>query len=196
MELVMRDGQSYFVPVSDRENTGIVNFNRWEQAFRVYSNIYLKEHAGRASELIQYNQVIFTVSQSYIWENVYLYDKEFRMHLSHFPNHNWGVILQQAWTMYLKDRIKIDESRKHGGSNGGNNYKKKEPCQRYNKGLCTAGSACRYEHCCTVPGCGKFGHGAHICRKRIKGDSGADSSQGGSSGNVQANRHHASNTGK
>ena len=39
MELISRGGMSYFVPISDREN-GITNFNRWEQAFRIFMNVY------------------------------------------------------------------------------------------------------------------------------------------------------------
>ena len=50
-----------------------------------------------------------------------------------------------------------------GGRRGG----KKEPCHRFNKGLCTAGASCKYDHRCTVKTCGKWGHGAHICCKRL-----------------------------
>ena len=105
-EMVNRGGMSYWVPVSDRESTSITNYNKWEQAYRVYSNIYTSIHTNRASELIQYNHVIFTAAQTYVWENVYRYDKEFRIHMSrHNHNRSWTVILQQAWSMYLKDRL-------------------------------------------------------------------------------------------
>ena len=43
---------------------------------------------------------------------------------------------------------------------------KREPCRRYNKGKCTFGLSCNCDHRCSVPKCGKFGHGAHICRMR------------------------------
>ena len=103
LELVNKGGHMFFVP-AERES-GITNFHKWEQAFRVYSNIYTQEHPDRATELIQYNHVIFTASSSYQWQNVYLYDREFRTHLSYYPERNWGIILQQAWSMHLKDRI-------------------------------------------------------------------------------------------
>ena len=152
---------TYFVPVSDRELSGILNFNRWEQAFQVFSNIYTKAYPQRATELIQYNQVIFSASQSFVWENVYQYDKELRLHLSNYSHRSWGVILQQAWSMCLKDRVHSEDNpRNHQGK-----YKR-EAFKRYNKEICTAGSSCKYDHRCTVPDCGKFGHGAHICRKR------------------------------
>ena len=54
MEMVNRGGLSYWVPVGDRSSTiGIVH--HWDQAFRVFSKIYLEYHPGRASELIQYS---------------------------------------------------------------------------------------------------------------------------------------------
>ena len=47
MELVSRGGLTYFVPVADRETNTINNFSKWEQAFRIYSNEYLKKYPHR-----------------------------------------------------------------------------------------------------------------------------------------------------
>ena len=45
MELISKGGSMYFVLVADREvNGSISNFTRWEQAFRVYSNIYTRAY--------------------------------------------------------------------------------------------------------------------------------------------------------
>ena len=33
MELINRGGATFFIPVHDRETSGITNFNKWEQAF-------------------------------------------------------------------------------------------------------------------------------------------------------------------
>ena len=167
MELINKGGSTYFIPVVDRENGsgGINNFSRWEQAFRVYSNVFSKAYPDRASELIEYNHLIFTASLSFSWDNVYRYDKEFRIHMSNFPLRNWGVILQQAWSVYLKDRVsshKYDDiNRSQGSPTPG---KKKDICKRFNKGKCNRGFRCQFEHRCL--GCGKFGHGIHICRDR------------------------------
>ena len=130
----------------------------------MYSNIYLKQNPDRATELIQYNHLICTAAQTFVWDNIYNYDREFRMHLQNYPGRSWGVILQQAWSVCLKD--------KHYGNNGSSGYsngkgyvkKKKEICQRFNRGQCTAGHSCHYDHWCM--GCGKFGHGLHICRNK------------------------------
>ena len=107
MELVNKGGYTYFVPVSDRECTSsISSFSCWEQAFRVFSNVYTKIFPDCATQLIQYNHIIYLASQNFVWENVYWYDKEFRMHLANFPERSWAVILQQAWLICLRDRIR------------------------------------------------------------------------------------------
>ena len=85
MELISKGGLTFFVPVSDHEATQINNFSKWEQAFRVFSNIYTRAYPHRASELIQYNYIIHTAANTFTWENVYTYDRKFRIHLSNFP---------------------------------------------------------------------------------------------------------------
>ena len=76
LELVHRDGQTYFVPSEKDGSPSITSFYRWEQAFRIFSNIYLKQHPERATELIQYNHIICSASTTYTWDNVYEYDRE------------------------------------------------------------------------------------------------------------------------
>ena len=102
MELV-KNGKTYWVPVT--ETVTINNFSKWEQAFHVFSNIYTREFPHRSSELIQYNHIIHSITGIYSWENVYGYDKEFWLHLSKHPECSWSVILQQAWSMKLHDRV-------------------------------------------------------------------------------------------
>ena len=167
MEIVNRNGKTYFVPANDlSDSSGITNFSKWEQAFRVYSNIYCKRFPDRSSELIQYNHVIHTAALSYTWENVYLYNRDFRLHLSRYPHHSWAVILQQAWTMRLKDRNKGDANNVKGGNANGGGSKakrgKRDFCWLYNSGNCTF-PHCKFPHKCAI--CSKYSHGAHICRK-------------------------------
>ena len=166
LELVTRGGATYFVPASDRDNASITSFTKWEQAFRVFSNIFSRAYPSKVTELIQYNDIIHVAASTYIWENVYRYDKEFRRHISNFPHHSWSVILQQAWAMYLKDRIPAQRFDRHDNSSHRNPNKVNEICRRFNKGRCPNGNSCKYEHRCDVKECGKFGHRAHICQKR------------------------------
>ena len=95
-----------------------------------------------------------------------MYDKEFRLHMSRFPQRSWAIILQQAWSMRLKDRV---VNRLNNSSPGGNGYsgssrtRVNDPCRRFNRGRCNFGSSCKYEHRCSY--CFKFGHSTLNCRK-------------------------------
>ena len=161
----IKNGMPYCVPLG--EITAISSFSKWEQAFRVFSAIYTKAYPHRANELIQYSHIIHTASMSYYWDNVYGYDKDFRLHMSEFPSRCWSVILQQAWALRLKDKI-----RQHNDSGRSNapqvDYGKREICKRFNRGRCTYGFRCKYEHRCSF--CFKMGHGVHNCRKMGSGD--------------------------
>ena len=92
LKMIIKNGRTFYVPVQD--GMTILGFGRWKLAFRIYSNIYNTAHPNRASELIQYNHVIHMASLKYIWDNVYMYNKDFRLHLSKYPNCSWGIILQ------------------------------------------------------------------------------------------------------
>ena len=113
LELVIKNGKTFWLPVS--ESVVIANISCWEQAFRIYSNVYTRAHPQRSAELIQYNHIIHTIAGMYIWDNIYNYDKEFRMHMAKHPDRNWAIILQQAWAMKLRDRIHRSDNNNFSG---------------------------------------------------------------------------------
>ena len=148
-----------------QDSLTINGYGRWEQVFCVFSDVYTRAYPHRSGELIQYNHVIHTISLTFVWDNVYKYDKDFRLHLSRFPKCNWGIILNQSYVMRLKDK-KTDSNKNNFGFAGSNNNQRwgyKDACKRYNQGKCTFGVACRFEHKCYF--CGKFGHTIKNCRK-------------------------------
>ena len=172
LEMVSKDGHIFWIPAID--NQKIYNFGRWEQSFRIYSNIYSQAYPNRAAELLQYNHLIHTASLSFVWDNVYKYDIDFRLHMARFPRRNWSIILQQAWSVCLKDRlVKFSNTDGNRSANGSSQHHKVVDdgwgnlCKRFNKGKCSFGAGCRFEHRCKY--CKKFGHGMHICRK-LKAD--------------------------
>ena len=67
----------------------------------------MKAYPHRASELVQYCHLIHTASQSFTWKNVYMYDKDFRLNMAKHTNRSWSIILQQAWAVRLKEKIKF-----------------------------------------------------------------------------------------
>ena len=161
LEFMSRNGQTFLAPIAERELSTINSYNKWGQAFRIYSNILMTVHPSKVNELLQYNHIIHSTSFAYLWDNVYAYDKEFRHHVSHHPTCSWAIILQQAWTLLIKDDI--DSEGLYGkGSPGGHNHVN-EPCRCFNRGKCTFQPSCKFEHCCSIKKCGKFRQGAHIC---------------------------------
>ena len=171
LQMTVKDGKAFWTPI--HESVSIGSFSRWEQAFRVFSNIYTRAHPHRASELIQYNHVIHTIAMTYSWDNVYNYDKDFRIHMGRNPGRSWSIILHQAWAMRLRDRLhKFDNNHFRGHGHGSSpqdrdRVKISEPCRRFNRGKCNFGGGCKYEHRCSYPQCRKFGHGYFSCRKMI-----------------------------
>ena len=101
------------------------------------------------------------------------------MHMHNYPQRNWGLILQQDWSMCLKEKTNYNNNR--GNNHNHHPRSKKEICQHFNRGLCTAGKNCKYDHRCLE--CGKFGHGAHICSNK-KGQSVPSSTPASSSSQV------------
>ena len=171
MMMVNKGGLSYWIPVMDK-SSAITGYHRWDQAFRVFLDIYTNRFPERTSELIQYGHIIQTAAQSYMWDNVYMYDREFGRHMERFPDRSWGVILQQAWTMFLKDRAgsSTPGHRQSYGANGNgagpSTLEQKPPvvcklCFPFNRGNCKFGAKCKFDHRCGL--CGKYDHGVHNC---------------------------------
>ena len=171
IEIVNNNGKPELRTVSDSEVIG--SFNKLEQAFRIFSTIYTDHYPERAKQLLQYSHIIFSASLMHSWSNVYVYDIDFHLHIAENPGRNWGIILQQAWTLHMKERLgsynrnNSSFSTGAGNNNSGNGTQCKsgsgKNCWKYNRGKCTYGFGCKFEHQCGI--CNKFGHGAHICRK-------------------------------
>ena len=163
VQLVMKAGSTFFVPAIEG-NTHISNMTKWAQAFRVYSDIYCHAHPDRSTELIQYSHVIHTTATTYTWDNVNMYNKDFRLHLGENPGRSWAIILQQVWSMRLKDKFKVGDNFYKNRAGDGSKGNPRNFCKRFNRGCCTFGARCTYEHRCSY--CFKAGHGFHNCRKR------------------------------
>ena len=129
------------------DNMTISSFSRWEQSFRVFATIFTNFFPSCASELLQYSHLIHTMSLSFAWDNVYAYDHDFRLHMSCHPKKSWAIILQQAWTIRLKDKIGSGSNSNHAGKMQGlhspNNRSKRDTCYRFNRGKCSFGQNCK-----------------------------------------------------
>ena len=85
MELVNRGGYSYYMPVAEKEKTKITSIYLWDAAFHVFAKIYTQAYPHRSPELIEYSHNIHEISETYVWKNVYKYDREFRLHMERNP---------------------------------------------------------------------------------------------------------------
>ena len=92
-----------WLPVKDRELSVINSFRKWDKAFHIYSGIYSKTNPTCASELVQYVSSVKTAADTFVWENIYLYDQTFRHLMAEYPRQNWGVVYQNGWSIFLKD---------------------------------------------------------------------------------------------
>lgn len=170
LELVQRNGHTYFVPAEDRDQGTITNFRQWERAFRIYAGIYARANPTRAAEMYQFVSNIQAASNVYIWENVASYDRVFRRLMHDNPGRNWGLIFQQAWTLELRTPLPFllsgNQNKRGGNNNNSSQRGLKEACRKFNNtGKCSFGQSCRYDHRCTF--CGKFGHGEIKCHKKL-----------------------------
>ena len=99
LQMFSKNGETWWAP--PEKGVVISSFSKWEQAFRVFSSIYIKQFPLRAAELVEYNHVIHTISLTYIWSNVYQYDRDFRTLMGKNPARSWSMIFQHAWNLRL-----------------------------------------------------------------------------------------------
>ena len=163
MELVNRDGMSYFVPAVEKDEK-INSFSKWEQCFRVYAAIYCKYNPHRGAEIWQYVHNLSIAAATFTWENVANYDYMFRQMMAKKPQRSWGKTNTQLWTLTMKDRIVA------GQNYNQNNVKKPRfgdwrdnCCWRYNRNKCKKQN-CRFDHKCSY--CGSYSHIFLHCNKR------------------------------
>ena len=89
LEIINKNGLSYLSPVSDRQNVQINSYAKWEQAFRVYSNIITSRYPEKAPELLQYNHTLHSASLAYItYYRIWRLFNQFFIRLDKKPN-NW-----------------------------------------------------------------------------------------------------------
>lgn len=84
MQLVNRDGGSYFVP-AEKEGREITCYKHWEVAFKVFMGVVIGKWPDKSQELLEYSHVIQTAAQTYPWENVFNYDIGFREVMTDHP---------------------------------------------------------------------------------------------------------------
>ena len=177
--LVYEDGEAFLAPA--KKVNKINSFRKWDTAFRVYSTIYSEANPHRASELLQYVQVIHLAASNNPWDNVAFYDFTFRQLMASKPWRSWAKTYTQGWNLAFTNTSKPfsnGNANSNGSSSSSNNYKggrgskgngnwKDDCCWKYNKNQCSRSSTeCKWNHRCTF--CAGWNHSKANCRKRQK----------------------------
>lgn len=185
--MVSKDGYSYFVDDKESSNKEdglpINSLARWDQAFRVYSAIYLEANPLKVADMAEYTQNIHKWALTYPWQRVYNYDILFRQLVEKEPSRPWDVVHYNYFMSQFGENLNLTQGGRanssYGGgpapSAGGSNFggarssqfalNKKDCCFRFNKtGKCKWGDNCNWEHKCYL--CGLSNHGYYNCRFR------------------------------
>ena len=80
LQMINKDRMSYFMPGTEKDpfKDPINCFKQWEQAFGIYTNIYLLKNPNRAVETLQYSHSIREAATRFVWDDEYHYDCCFR----------------------------------------------------------------------------------------------------------------------
>lgn len=169
LNVVNKDGMTHFVP-ADRENVKDINsYKQWEIAFKVFMGVYISKWPERSKELLEYSHTIQNASLTYPWENVFNYDIAIREIMTDHPGRLWGQICQRTWAIELGEPTsKVTYVPSGSATTSSGQRLQKKVCWRFNKGRCTFGANCEFDHRCSV--CGGRSHGRHNCYKRGKGN--------------------------
>ena len=85
LQLLHKEGNTFFALVSEKETPSINSLKHWEQAFEIYAEIYVEHNPERLAELFAYISTIRRAAMTFVWDNVYLYDCTFRRNIAKYP---------------------------------------------------------------------------------------------------------------
>ena len=209
--LVHEGGEMFLAPA--RKTNRINSVRCWDDAFRIYATIFTQSNPDRASELLQYVQVIHTAAANNSWDSVAFYDFTFRQLMAVKPWRSWAKTYTQGWNIAFSHG-NVNGSGKannfnSSGNGGGGSFSKsnaREPskdwrddcCWRFNKNRCGKSSReCNWDHRCKF--CGGWQHSYNDCRKRQQRGSNSSNnsynSRGGGSSSSYGGHSSTSSTG-
>ena len=144
----------------------ISKISDWTIAFTTYMRVYLNKFPGKASELINYLDIIQDAARhqkSFAW---LIYDRLFRYKASNNKSINWGVRDNDLWIRLctvsneqlladysnLLDRSVFYKGPSQYSAEGYRPVKRDDLCNAFNRGA-TCPHYCKYIHKCNRDGC-------------------------------------------
>ena len=146
----------------------IKDINSWTNAFIIYMGIYIQKHPQRAQELLKYMQTVRTYANGFSYTTWVEYDREFRARQERNPTRSWAAIDMEAYARMMMHSNPMNQTtwayRPAQQQFGGRQtflQRRSSPCFAFNRGECTKGTTCQFNHVCQS--CGKAGHTARSC---------------------------------
>jgi hypothetical protein len=171
--------------VQQKAEKKLQNIFQWTSAFLCYMKVYLMGGNNKKNtfDMLDYVEDIrFAATKwgGYGWRT---YDEQFRVLMSSCPSMKWNEINQRLWLLHITPSALTPSTsgtgtskstpfsnrgsgfRPSGSTGSAKKAKEGKICYAFNKGQCTRGKSCFYEHKCE---CGEYGHGKNNCPKNKK----------------------------
>lgn len=128
---------------------------------RILKSLLNSNGQFNVKDYLQYTEMIGELASRYTWQSVLFFDDEYRQRqaLTGFP---WGTDAPHLGTVMLRDRdkafISTAATKRLGSGPNRRTQAGKELCRQFNRGACTYGTTCLFDHSCGI--CGNRDHGA------------------------------------
>ena len=73
------------VPKSQNSKAKVISFNLWLQAWCNFARVYVRYHGHQTDQILHYQSLMSQFGQQYIFEEFYLYDRQFRLRMASSP---------------------------------------------------------------------------------------------------------------
>ena len=140
------------------------NWGEWQSAFQVFMAVYVTTHLDKVLDLLKYKKMIQDASRSFKWDSVLPYDYQFCQYIVEYPTMSWGIKNAELYLECFNGYIALPPKVPKNFSTG--NHPKGSGtliCNNFNKGLCTWGKSCKFEHKCFK--CKSMGHPTTKCHQ-------------------------------
>jgi hypothetical protein len=104
---------------------------------------------------LQYTEMVGELATRYSWVSVLLFDDEYRKRQATFKS-KWGADAPHLSTVTLRERPQPPPKAKPGNPTRHQGPPGREVCRQFNKGSCTYGALCKFDHACAT--CGSRDH--------------------------------------
>ena len=89
------------VPKSQNSKAKVLSFNLWLQAWCNFARVYVCYHGHQTDQILHYQPLMTQFDQQYIFEEFYLYNRQFRLRMASSPALRWDRIDVELTNRFL-----------------------------------------------------------------------------------------------